>query len=182
MTELIGAQATNTLPAVLTDPTIAGPLMMSVWQARPSWPTSTTSPGSSPRSSASSGRRRRAATTCIATCCCATARLAPARCFPSRPGTARTRRSSGPGWSPTSSAPAAARSRFRTTATCRTAACSPRRASTARRCPKDYAERRQRWEPMQEIVQMKGASESHPSCRRTMSSWTTASRAGNSAT
>ena len=27
---------------------------------------------------------------------------------------------------------------------------------------KDYAERRQRWEPVQEIVQMKGASESHP--------------------
>ena len=27
---------------------------------------------------------------------------------------------------------------------------------------KDYAERRQRWEPVQEIVQSKGASESHP--------------------
>jgi hypothetical protein len=32
VTELIGAQATNTLPSVLTDPKVAGPLMMSVWQ------------------------------------------------------------------------------------------------------------------------------------------------------
>ena len=30
--ELIGAQASNSLPAVLTDPKVAGPLMMSVWQ------------------------------------------------------------------------------------------------------------------------------------------------------
>ena len=48
---------------------------------------------------------------------------------------------------------------------------------------KDYAERRQRWEPVQEIVQMKGASESHPqTVARTTNSSTTASLAGNSAT
>ena len=32
VTEVIGAQASNTLPSVLTDPKVAGPLMMSVWQ------------------------------------------------------------------------------------------------------------------------------------------------------
>ena len=32
VTEVIGAQATGTLPSVLTDPNVAGPLMMSVWQ------------------------------------------------------------------------------------------------------------------------------------------------------
>ena len=32
VTEVIGAQASNTLPPVLTDPKVVGPLMMSVWQ------------------------------------------------------------------------------------------------------------------------------------------------------
>ena len=49
---------------------------------------------------------------------------------------------------------------------------------------RDYAERRARWEVLQEIIQTKGNSETQPAaCRRTMRSPATwASRAGSTAT
>ena len=51
---------------------------------------------------------------------------------------------------------------IRTTRTCRTAACSNRSTSPASRLTKDYAERRARFDVLQEMVQTKGASETHP--------------------
>ena len=62
----------------------------------------------------------------------------------------------------TSRRPAAGCSRFRTTATCRTAACSSCVDFAGKPLTKDYAERRARWERLQEIVQTKGNSESAP--------------------
>ena len=80
-------------------PEVVGPAMMSVWQSTRRRRTATTRREGSRRSSVTSGRRCRAGTTCTATCCFAMARTLPTRSSRSRPGTARTPRSSGPGWS-----------------------------------------------------------------------------------
>ncbi len=80
-------------------------------------------------SSASSGRRTPAATICTASSCCVTAATKPgwsSRIRPCRRPAATTRRTCGRICRATRSERAAARSRSRTTATCRTASCSPR--------------------------------------------------------
>ena len=133
VTEVIGAQASNTLPSVLTDPKVAGPLMMSVWQRAAVTADKYNDPGRFTTFIGFSGRRRRAATTCTATWCCATAQTGQDRYSRSVRGKARTPSSFGTGWPRTSSVPGAVCSRFRTTATCRTAACTLRRPSAARR-------------------------------------------------
>ena len=92
-------------------------------------PTATTSPVCSPHSMATSGRPTRVATTSTAWSYFVTMPARPVRCYRSGPlSTATIPGICGKRWRPTRKRPAGRCWQSRTTATCRTAGCSPSHA------------------------------------------------------
>ena len=163
VTELIGAQATNTLPSVLTDPKVAGPLMMSVWQRAAVMADKYNEPGKfttligfewTPTPGGDNLHRN------------VLLRDGAGSREPGVSVLVLEQRRSGEALGLDGGLRAAHRRPRARDSAQRQPVERPhvRRAGVRRqrRSTKDYAERRQRWEPVQEIVQMKGASESHP--------------------
>src|SRR5512137_1413283 len=162
VTELIGAQATNSLPAVLTDPKVAGPLMMSVWQRAAVMADQYNEPGRfttfigfewTPTPGGDNLHRN------------VLLRDGQARASQVFPFSS---------WNSEDPEKLWAWMEAYEQRTCGRALAIPHNGNLSNgrmfaaqgfdgsAITKDYAERRQRFEPIQEIVQMKGASESHP--------------------
>jgi hypothetical protein len=160
--ELIGAQATNSLPAVLTDPKVAGPLMMSVWKRAAVMADKYNEPGRfttiigfewTPTPGGDNLHRN------------VLLRDGQDRASQVFPFTSWQSEDPEQLWAWMESYEQ--RTGGRALAIPHNGNLSNGRMFAAQRfdgspLSKDYAERRQRWEPVQEIVQSKGASESHP--------------------
>ena len=160
--ELIGAQATSTLPAVLTDPKVAGPLMMSVWQRAAAMADQYNEPGKfttiigfewTPTPGGDNLHRN------------VLLRDGQARASQVFPFTSWNSEDPEQLWAWMESYEQ--RTGGRVLAIPHNGNLSNGRMFATQRfdgspLSKDYATRRQRWEPIQEIVQSKGASESHP--------------------
>ena len=162
VTELIGAQATGTLPAVLTDPKVAGPLMMSVWQRAATMADQYNEPGKfttligfewTPTPGGDNLHRN------------VLLRDGQARASQVFPFSSWNSEDPEKLWDWMEAYEQ--RTGGRALAIPHNGNLSNGRMYAAqafdgRPITKEYAERRQRFEPIQEIVQMKGASESHP--------------------
>jgi len=162
VTELIGAQATNTLPSVLTDPKVAGPLMMSVWQRAAAMADKYNEPGRfttligfewTPTPGGDNLHRN------------VLLRDGQARASQVFPFSSWNSEDPEQLWAWMEAYEQ--RTGGRALAIPHNGNLSNGRMYAAQAfdgkpLTRDYAERRQRWEPVQEIVQMKGASESHP--------------------
>jgi hypothetical protein len=160
--ELIGAQASNSLPAVLTDPKVAGPLMMSVWQRAAAMADKYNEPGRfttiigfewTPTPGGDNLHRN------------VLLRDGQDRASQVFPFTSWNSEDPEQLWAWMESYEK--RTGGRALAIPHNGNLSNGRMFEAQRfdgtpLSKDYAERRQRWEPIQEIIQSKGASESHP--------------------
>jgi len=162
VTELIGAQATNTLPSVLTDPKVAGPLMMSVWQRAAVMADKYNEPGKfttligfewTPTPGGDNLHRN------------VLLRDGQARASQVFPFSSWNSEDPEKLWDWMEAYEQ--RTGGRALAIPHNGNLSNGRMYAAQAfdgtaITKEYAARRQRWEPVQEIVQMKGASESHP--------------------
>jgi hypothetical protein len=162
VTELIGAQAGNTLPSVLTDPKVAGPLMMSVWQRAAATADKYNEPGKfttfigfewTPTPGGDNLHRN----VLLRDGADRAGQVFPFSSWQSEDPEQLWE------WMATYEQ----RTGGRALAIPHNGNLSNGRMyaeQTFSGAPlsKEYAERRQRWEPVQEIVQMKGASESHP--------------------
>ncbi|MCX7055494.1 MAG: DUF3604 domain-containing protein, partial [Proteobacteria bacterium] len=162
VTEVIGAQASNKVPPVLTDPKIAGPLMMSVWQRAAAMADKYNDPGRfttfigfewTPTPGGDNLHRN------------VVLRDGQDRASQVFPFSSWNSEDPEQLWE--WMATYEQRTGGRALAIPHNGNLSNGRmyaAQTFSGAPltRDYAERRQRWEPVQEIVQMKGASESHP--------------------
>ena len=162
VTEVIGAQASNTLPSVLTDPKVAGPLMMSVWQRAAVTADKYNDPGRfttfigfewTPTPGGDNLHRN------------VVLRDGADRAGQVFPFSSWQSEDPEQLWD--WMAAYEQRTGGRVLAIPHNGNLSNGRmyaAQTFSGAPltREYAERRQRWEPVQEIVQMKGASESHP--------------------
>jgi hypothetical protein len=162
MTELIGAQASNSLPSVLTDPKTVGPLMMSVWQRAAAIADQYNEPGKfttiigfewTPTPGGDNLHRN------------VLLRDGRDRAVQQFPFTSWESPDPEKLWAWMEAYEK--RTGGRALAIPHNANLSNGRMFAAQAfdgtpLTRDYAERRRRWEPIQEIVQTKGASESHP--------------------
>ena len=161
VSELIGAQASNSLPAVLTDPQVVGPLMMSVWQRAAAIADKYNEPGKfttiigfewTPTPGGDNLHRN------------VLLRDGRDRAVQVFPFTSWESQDPEKLWAWMDAYEK--RTGGRVLAIPHNANLSNGRMFAAQTfdgkpLTRDYAERRQRWEPIQEIVQTKGASESH---------------------
>jgi len=162
VSEVIGAQANNSLPPVLTDPKIAGPLMMSVWQRAAAIADKYNEPGKfttiigfewTPTPGGDNLHRN------------VLLRDGQERAVQVFPFTSWESQDPEKLWAWMEAYEQ--RTGGRALAIPHNANLSNGRMFAAEAfdgspLTRDYAERRRRWEPIQEIVQTKGASESHP--------------------
>jgi hypothetical protein len=161
--EIVAAQAANKMPAIAKDPKVVGPVMASVWKQYTATAEKYNEPG---RFTAMIGYEWTSVpngNNLHRNVLFRDGKDKADQIFPfllveqRQPGEAL-----GVDGEPTNRRPAASCWPSRTTGTSPTAACTSSPPSAGGPLTREYAQQRQRWEPLQEIIQTKGASETNP--------------------